>query len=194
MLVPDRRNAGAILLSDGDVLLIGGSSGIDTTEHSTERYHPTRNSWERGVPAKALHGDATVLLATGKALAVAGSSPLEPRTSAGAELYDPAANTWSWAAAMHEPERAGATVTLLSDGRLLVVGGGLNSGASMWTPSRAAELYDPVTNRWTITTGPATVRIHHTATLLPDGSVLVVGGSPECLSCTVKDSAAVYRP
>lgn len=65
------------------------------------------------------------------------------------------------------------TATLLSDGRVLVVGGGLESE----TKSQAsAEIFDPKTNRWSDAGTMASPRQRHTATLLPDGKVLVVGG------------------
>ena len=41
-------------------------------------------------------------------------------------------------------------------------------------PSRA-ELYDPANNHWS-RTGPSMDRYQHTATRLPDGKVLIVGG------------------
>lgn len=65
------------------------------------------------------------------------------------------------------------TATLLADGRVLVVGGGLESE----TDSQAsAEIFDPKTGRWSSATSMASPRQRHTATLLPDGKVLVVGG------------------
>jgi hypothetical protein len=65
------------------------------------------------------------------------------------------------------------TATRLLDGRVLVVGGGLESE----TASQAtAEIFDPKTNQWSFAAPMATPRQRHTATLLPDGRVLVVGG------------------
>jgi Galactose oxidase, central domain/Kelch motif len=69
--------------------------------------------------------------------------------------------------------RIDQTATRLLDGRVLVVGGGLESE----TASQAsAEIFDPKTNRWSNAATMASPRQRHTATLLPDGRVLVVGG------------------
>jgi Galactose oxidase, central domain/Kelch motif len=65
------------------------------------------------------------------------------------------------------------TATRLLDGRVLVVGGGLESETAT---QASAELFDPKTNRWSFAATMASPRQRHTATLLPDGRVLVVGG------------------
>jgi subtilisin family serine protease len=72
-------------------------------------------------------------------------------------------------------ERLNHTATLLANGKVLVAGG--FNGVSYF---RGAELYeyDPATGTgtWTPTGDMTTARLWHTATLLPNGKVLVTGG------------------
>jgi WD40 repeat protein len=74
-----------------------------------------------------------------------------------------------------------ATATLLSDGRVLVMGG---DGDSRFLSS--AEIYDPRTGKFTPTGAMTAPRGVHTATLLNDGRVLVIGGRD--------GSADIYDP
>jgi hypothetical protein len=57
--------------------------------------------------------------------------------------------------------RTAFTGTLLSDGRVLVVG-----GRSLSAVQASAELYNPATGRWSLTGSLQSPRQHHTATLL----------------------------
>ncbi|HEX9097819.1 MAG TPA: kelch repeat-containing protein [Candidatus Dormibacteraeota bacterium] len=131
------------------------------------------------------------LLPNGKVLVVAGS---DVRILASAQLYDPRTRTWSSAGMLSTP-RTLHTATLLKSGKVLVVGGSpvqpyyLGSLAS-------AELYDPQTNSWTSAASMHTPRSDHTATLLADGRVLVVGGidASNDVSGTVLSSAELYDP
>jgi hypothetical protein len=68
--------------------------------------------------------------------------------------------------------RYGHRATLLSDGRVLVTGGGQNAGDT------SAEVYDPTSNIWTsLMSTMSAARQFHTATALPNGRVLVPADS-----------------
>ena len=112
------------------------------------------------------------LLPSGKVL-VAGGTDGRGRVLASAELYDPVRNRWTSAGSMGAT-RIDHTATLLPSGKVLVAGGVVMPYPA---PSLAsAELYDPSTNSWSMAAPMIESRTRHTATLLPDGRVLVVGG------------------
>jgi len=126
----------------------------------------------RMLEPRALH--TATLLPDGRLLVVGGVGPSGGGTAlAAAELYHPAAQSWSPAGVMSSG-RTGHTATLLLDGRVLVAGG--VSRETGGNPLASTEFYDPVTNTWS--TGPPMLapRGGHTATLLLDGRVLAVGG------------------
>jgi hypothetical protein len=154
----------ATLLGNGRVLVVGGAQ-----ESTTELYDPPTGTWIPGgtlnVP-RWLH--AAVRLGDGRVL-VAGGGAYTPT----AELYDPATNRWTPTGSM-SVDRYDFTATLLRNGRVLVVGG--YSLSSVGRSTELSELYDPATGRWTSTGSLRTARRNHTATLLPNGTVLVAGG------------------
>jgi N-acetylneuraminic acid mutarotase len=103
-----------------------------------------------------------------------------------------AAGTFSPVGSMATP-RENHTATLLINGKVLVVGGdsggAVNSNAQVGLSS--AEIYDPATLNWTPAGSLATGRTGHTATLLPNGKVLVTGGAN---NGTKINSAELYDP
>jgi hypothetical protein len=72
----------------------------------------------------------------------------------------------------------GHTVTRLLDGRVLVVGGqtGILNGEQPPSPLRSIDTWDPATATYSPSGPLAFGRERHTATLLPDGRVLFIGG------------------
>jgi hypothetical protein len=68
--------------------------------------------------------------------------------------------------------RRSFTATLLTNGKVLIVGGFDASGNAL----SSAELYDPVAGTFTATGSLNTARDTHTATLLNGGMVLIAGG------------------
>jgi prolyl-tRNA editing enzyme YbaK/EbsC (Cys-tRNA(Pro) deacylase) len=80
------------------------------------------------------------------------------------------------------------TATLLSDGRVLVAGGGDGQGSAF----AESELYDPKTGTFSATAEMTTPRSGQTATLLPDGRVLVAGGKDASMGNVSLASAELY--
>jgi len=104
-----------------------------------------------------------------------------------AELYDPNLSSFVPVGDLNT-ERAAHTATLLADGRVLVAGG-VNVGAgNAITYLTSAEIYDPLTRSFTRTGSMAKGRFSHSATLLADGRVLVLGGY------FLEQSAEVFDP
>ena len=117
-------------------------------------------------------GHHAVLLNTGDVLVVSGSGDNS------AELYNPANGKWTLTgstSALHEF----GTATLLSNGEVLLAGGGSGNYNTRNPCTTLAELYNPAKGQWTVTGSMTSVRCAHTATLLPNGQVLVAGGNDD---------------
>ena len=81
--------------------------------------------------------------------------------------------TWEEGPEMHFA-RNHPNAVVLPDGKVLMVGGGL--GQTYEDPVLNPELYDPVTDSWTLLPPQQYGRMYHsTAVLLPDGRVLSAG-------------------
>jgi hypothetical protein len=184
----------ATLLPDGRVLIAGGGDGP-----KAEIYDPTTGTFRpTGSMTTTRQSPSATLLPDGRVLIAGGHDP-NPSNATGslvalasAELYDPATGTFSPTGSMFSP-RLGHTATLLPDGRVLIAGGGGGS-----KDAASAELFDPKTGTFGPTgslVGPtgSMARSDHTATLLPDGRVLIAGGvRPGPLPPAV--SAVLYDP
>src|SRR5262245_32189767 len=170
-----RSSHTATLLPDGKVLVAGGANRfqIRGTAEVHVRASGRWNVTGRLNAPRCLH--TATLLNDGKVLIVGGSADSEDGFN-GAELYDPKNETWSVTGSLNTP-RCFHTATLLKNGKVLVVGG--DEHADLWDyeprPLDTVELYDPDTGMWSFTGHLNTAVEGHTATLLQNGKVLVVG-------------------
>jgi N-acetylneuraminic acid mutarotase len=180
----------ATLLEDGKVLVAGGYSSTASPSfgvtNTAELYDPATGTWSLTGDLNATRAWHTAtLLGNGKVLVAAGATD----DYNGAELYDPVTGTWTVTGRLIAA-RYGHTATLLENGKVLVAGG--TDDGDIGSTLNSAELYDPNTGTWSLTGSLNGAPVLHTATLLPDGKVLVTGGynSPP----TSLRSAELYDP
>ncbi len=165
----------ATLLPSGKVLIAGGSPASATATASTELYDPSAGTFTAtGSMLSARWGAGATLLPNGRVL-MTGGFPGGPGINflSGAELYDPTTGTFSVTGSMNVA-RYSFTLTLLGSGKVLVAGG---YGTTLQgSDLSSAEIYDPSTGAWQFTGSMTTAAGNRTATLLPNGKVIVAGG------------------
>ena len=187
-LATPRSRHQAALLPDGRVFVVGGSTDSDgfgnssTYVASAELLDPATGEF---TPAASLTTEraspTTTLLPDGRVLVLGGNNGFgSPRS---AELFDPGRGAFE-PAGMMTGEHAFGVAPLLSDGRVFVPG-------AAQTPFAGSELYVPDVDASAVVASPEpsaradgpfqvvstpTLRSMHTATRLPDGRVLIVGG------------------
>ena len=211
----------AMLLPNSQVLVVGGltanSKGL-AASRTAELYDPMTGRWRASRSLSSVRVGPAVLLPNGKVLAV----EIADRSNEvlGAELFDPATETWNSTGA---PTIFGS-LTLLPNGMVLVAG---FSGAELYDPSTetwrpvgslhgaagslillsngkvltvafdgsgpAAQLYNPSTETWNSTGAPSFAP--QSTTLLLNGKVLALGYYEIIDSQTgVPNSAEIYDP
>jgi hypothetical protein len=195
----------ATLLSNGKVLIAGGgdSGGFTlpyygTSSRTAELYDPATGEFTpTGSMVTARYGHTSVLLKNGKVLIVGGVESGDSlfQTIPTAELYDPAAGTFTPTGSL-AVARAGHTATVLSDGKVLITGG-LTDTNDPASSTSTAEIYDPSTRTFSTTGEMGEARAGHTATLLPNGTVLIAGGglsSPIAFAEIYDPSTGTFAP
>jgi N-acetylneuraminic acid mutarotase/uncharacterized protein YjdB len=164
-----------------------GSTTVSATIGSVINDVPlsiTANGWHPAGNMIQTHAGHTATLLTNGVIMVDGGwswvptsqSNIQFLTQSGTELYNPVTNQWSGA-----PTGLGTavhTATLLPNGKVLEAGGVmLQDAVFVETTVASAALYDPATNSWSAAPSMANARTAHSATLLPNGLVLIAGGS-----------------
>jgi Putative Ig domain/Kelch motif/Galactose oxidase, central domain len=164
----------ATLLSNGMVLVAGGTDGSGTAIATAELFNPATGSFTATGPmgtarahfAATLLCDLSSLPCNDNRVLVTGGLDTNGQPLATAEIYDPSTATFSPTSVSMLFVHASHTATLLKTGQVLIAGWG----------NAVAELFDPGTGTFKQTGNMATARVGHTATLLNTGKVLVTGG------------------
>ena len=175
----------------GKVLLVGGVTATGTSVAATELYTPSSNSWQitnNPTPASARRGHTATALNDGRVLIAGGIESTASLNST--SIYNPSIAAWATAGTMNQ-SRNGHTATLIKGGtyagQVLIIGG---------AASQVIERFNPNTNTWTAITptGTFVARYAHTATLLPDGKILIAGGQGYPPSASVIGDVDIFDP
>src|SRR5437667_4964280 len=139
-----REDHSAVLLTNGQVLVTGGSTvdfnGVTVT--SAELYNPATGAWTAtGSMLQSRERHTTTVLQNSQVLVAGGDwyDGVNAGFLTECELYDPVLGTWSATASMSAP-RFGARAALLLDGRVLEAGGETDFN---YIPTALAEIYSP---------------------------------------------------
>jgi hypothetical protein len=180
----------AVRLRSGSVMVVAGSDG--NTLRSVELYDVAKDLWTAAsdlMTPRFAH--TATLLDSGKVLVVGGNNLQQGggQVLDSVESYDPASGKWTLITWL-PVARMDHTATLLTTGKVLVVGGysGKENAALA-----SAFTFDPALNTWTEINPLPAPRMLHTATLLDDGRVLVIGGTGEPFGSALA-SAEIYDP
>jgi N-acetylneuraminic acid mutarotase len=183
-----RESHTATLLKDGKVLISGGHKGRQSSiiiYSSAELYDPTSGLFTSTTNMLTKrHKHDAVLLEDGRVLVVGGADERDDGGQySSAEIYDPHAGIFTMLGNMNASRyKFQGTSVLLRTSKVLLIG-----GASI------TEIYDPVTNTFSkVVDGLGTTRLFATATSLPDGKVILVGGYGTNISASA--NAWIFQP
>ena len=147
------------VLPDGRVLTFGSSRGREF-----ELFDPVTGAWEDAADPEGFYSaTAPVQLKDGSVLAL---------NQLGVERFDPGSGTWTRLATTGSASAYNQVTAALPSGQVLVAGGASSAQKGL----ASAELLDPGSGSFESVTPMSVAREDHTATLLPDGRVLVLGG------------------
>lgn len=175
----------AVPLKDGRVLIIGGERTRGSVMATAELYDPSTASFSpAGEMSVVRYKHAAVTLADGRVLVIGGS---DARDGFGrydsAEIWDPRTGVFSSSGRMHSRRyKISGSAVRLGNGSVLVSGG-----------APQAELFHPGDQSFELVPGDLGASYaFSSATVLPNGDVLVAGGYDERIRLT--NQAFIFRP
>jgi N-acetylneuraminic acid mutarotase len=142
-----RENLATTTVVDGRVFALGGDNGTGSLG-TVEEFDPSTQRWRGATPmptARALIAAATG--ADGRIYVMGGVLDRDQFTNV-VEVYSPTMNRWTTCAPLPEPRAFGSSAIALPDGRIMVIGGDRDPGATK-NFDLDILVYDIATDRWT---------------------------------------------
>ena len=191
----------AAALGDGRAMIMGGntSESINVPDSDTsEVFDPATETLSPGpqllFTAEAGLFTSVAELSSGDFLLVGGGLNSGPGGQVATQVFDSMGQRFVRVGSVATPARADARATPLADGGALLTG-----GAGL-PPLGQVDRYDAGTGEWRAAGRLLFPRFEHTATLLKDGRVLIVGGivcceiTPTAATETYTTTAEIYDP
>jgi hypothetical protein len=175
-----------VQLENGTALIFAGQKDASTPSNTVEKYDPASNTIttlpESATKKLPLYPRMT-LMPSGKIFM---SGPQR-----GTQYFNPATNSWSWVGNMSVARNNGSSVLLPGLNKVLALGGNTGSGIT-----KTAEIIDLSAAKpaWRPTGSMNFARMHANAVLLPDGTVLAVGGGTNGLYGSPVKQAEIFDP
>lgn len=166
---PQMAHHATVAAADGSAIVLGGSRGEGVLSSAIERFDPaTRRLTRIGQMATGRANASAVRLADGRILVFGGTASANELPFA--ELVDERTGAVTRAGTLRQGRIRHAAVQL-ADGRVMAIGGSNRDSVEIWSPA---------TRDWRLVAQRmAHDREYASATLLPDGKVLIVGGDTE---------------
>jgi M6 family metalloprotease-like protein len=178
-----RSDHASVELADGRILVVGSD------DDPPEIFDVSTQTWAPAAPTNASHIFVeAVALDDGRVLAVGTSSDDGPVS----EIYDPTTDTWSVTGELNHDRIEHSAITL-SDGRVLVVGGIVGEWPH-FEPVESVEVFDPVSESWSVVGTLAGQRLVPGLVNLHDGRALIVGAREVTVFDPVSDTLARAAP
>lgn len=171
--------------------LLGATAGQAVAAGSSSWFQPLGAAATMTAPA---HGAAAAPLPDGDVLIAGGDGGAEEANPlSDAEIYNPAAGTFTATGSLPVPVE-GAAAAPLPNGDVLIAGG--QNTVGFVNILNSAELYDPTTGTFSNATGSLnTARSSAAAAPLPNGDVLIAGGDTNVNEIPVElATAEIYDP
>ncbi|MBI2930352.1 MAG: protein kinase [Planctomycetes bacterium] len=202
MAVARKRHAG-VRLQDGRILVVGGQGAAALS--SCEIFDPPSETWTSTAglpPGEERCLPQLTLLQNGQVFLCGGHDSSKPLAFKSAFVWNPAGfGTWTATADPMAVERALHRAVLLSDGRVLIVGGGsaVEADGAVASPVAVCELYHPDSNTFSPAAPMAVPRMRFDMIDLHNDTVLVAGGfasdgaTNECALYTIDAGAGRWE-
>lgn len=171
---------------DGYVLAAGGCTGAFANLTScgapvlkSETYDPSADTWVyTGPMVRKRHGHAIAALLNGDAIVTGGRAINLPGIgliSNTGEFFNATINGWTLMKQKMRAARTEHTLARLSNGSVIAAGG-VGSVSHAFNALSTVEIYDPVVGGWSYVSNMSVPRADHGSALLPNGTILIVGG------------------